>query len=56
MQNIINEINGRLDTLNFNKLWSGFTRCNYAIYDDKTEVKQGLLKGKPLQFLKAVTT
>ncbi|WP_066506733.1 hypothetical protein [Abyssisolibacter fermentans] len=35
MQNIINEINKRLDSLDFNKLWKGFTRYDYALFDDE---------------------
>ena len=35
MEKLVHEINERLDTLDFEKLWSGFQKCDFAIYDDE---------------------
>lgn len=35
MRCLINEINQKLDSLNFSKIWQGFARYDYALYDDK---------------------
>ncbi|HHV60633.1 MAG TPA: hypothetical protein GXX49_10185 [Clostridiaceae bacterium] len=35
MNNLLREIDKRLDSINFDKLWKGFVRYDYALYDDK---------------------
>ena len=35
MQDLIKEINEKLNSLDFNKIWEGFKIYDYALYNDK---------------------